>query len=164
FVGFIAALLVPHHGMLPTIPQDPITGIGVSFGAIVVTAANVFFPLIVIPIEVAVAVYLAFSKDPSIAPIVSSLGPPPESVVPSAQRQSQVAAGRSAGPVDGTVSTPSLTVSGPVTTSWSSGSTSSLHASTISVPSGVVEDAAGNLVGSGAMSLQATAAIPTAVS
>ncbi|HXG10326.1 MAG TPA: hypothetical protein VNK04_11225 [Gemmataceae bacterium] len=74
-----------------------------------------------------------------------------------------VAAGLGGGAVSGTLAAPDVWAAGAITATWQTGAVTSLRATGLSAGSAVVTDAAGNLVGSGAVSLAADAPVSLAV-
>jgi uncharacterized repeat protein (TIGR01451 family) len=69
-----------------------------------------------------------------------------------------------AGAVTATVQTPSATLSGALSASWTAQDTSSFVATALSAPGASVKDANGNAVGSGAVTLDVPAGLPVAAS
>jgi uncharacterized repeat protein (TIGR01451 family) len=104
------------------------------------------------------------SIDPPVAPLLSDLAPTPLIPANVLQTSQAVQPTITPGAVSGDLQTPSLAVSGNLTGSWTTATTSGFMVQSLQATSATVTDARGATIGSGTVALAATAATPVAVS
>jgi hypothetical protein len=101
-------------------------------------------------------------KDPPVPDALVGVAPPPE--FPADSAVVPVTASLTPGTVQGTAALTHAAVTGQLTANWSTtASTSSFAALALQMTNGSVRDAAGNLIGSGSVALQATALVPVQI-
>jgi uncharacterized membrane protein len=138
---------------------------GTSLAAL--SAANAFLTLLLAAVAtfiLGVTLVLALSGvDPPLSPFLSNLDFPPLGQSNNATVERAVSASLDAGPVQGTIQSPHVSVSNQLAVSWTTETPSGFMVESLHTSNASVRDANGMRLGSGAVALTALSRVPVAI-